>query len=78
MGWASATEIVIDTWKIVRKFIPDDKKVDVLKDFIIPFMKSDWDTEDEIIDEFPEAEKAIQYALCELLPKAYECPQGDI
>ena len=67
MGWASATPIVRQVWEAVREYIPEEKRVEVVKAVMQPFLDQDWDTEDEFADAYPEAMEALR----QLYPRRY-------
>ena len=59
MGWASASELVMSLWDEMREFIDESDRVHALAILIDKFTDHDWDSVDEIIDEWPEAREAI-------------------
>ena len=60
MGWASATPIVRKVWEAVREYIPEDKRVEVVKAVMQPFFDHDWDTEMDFAIDYPEAMEALR------------------
>jgi len=67
MGWASATPIVRKVWEAVREYIPEDKRVEVVKAVMQPFFDHDWDTEMDFAIDYPEAMEALR----QLYPHIY-------
>ena len=68
MGWASATEYVECVWAAVREFIPEERRVEIVKKVMRPFLMDDWDTEEEFAAEYPEAAQALR----EMYPGRYD------
>lgn len=59
MGWAGGSQILTDVWEIVREYIPEDERVDILKELMLIFESNDCDTLNEIIrSDWKESEKA--------------------
>jgi hypothetical protein len=69
MGWASGTTICIDAWETVREYTLDEKRPIALSKLVISLQQQDWDCEDEIENEWPEAKEALR--LAEMHWKAY-------
>ena len=68
MGWCSATPIVFAVWEAVRPYIPEEKRVEIVKRVMTPFLNADWDCQDEFIAAYPEAQQAAR----EMWPHIYE------
>ena len=67
MGWASGEPIIFDVWEAVREYIPEEKRVEVIGKVMKSFFDHDWDTEDDFIDTYPEAQEAMR----QLYPRRY-------
>lgn len=65
MGWSSGTEICLGAWELVRKYVPENKRVNVLAKLIDLLTIHDWDCVEEIEDEWPEAKAAIKKVIPE-------------
>ncbi len=65
MGWSSGTNLIENVWDIVRKEIPEKKRVNILAKIIDAFTDEDWDCVEEIEDLWPESKKALRKAVPE-------------
>lgn len=59
MGWASGTELFIDTWGALRRYVPEEQRAEICAKVIDCFTNQDWDTEGEIADVWPENHAAL-------------------
>lgn len=66
MGWAGGSELLIDTWNQIRKFVPEKKREKTLSKLISLFENHDCDTTYEIENLWPESNKALLFAGHEL------------
>lgn len=60
MGWAGGSLLISDVWATVKPYIPEEKVTEVLVELIQTFQAGDWDTEDEFVEEYPEALEALK------------------
>lgn len=59
MGWAGGSRLFNRVWGIVRVHVPEEQREEVASKVIGEFVKDDWDTLDEIDDNFPEKNGAL-------------------
>lgn len=59
MGWCSGSEVIIPTWGAVREHVEENERPWVLAQVIRAFEAHDWDCQDDIRGQWPEAEKAL-------------------
>lgn len=59
MGWAAGSEILAETWNIVKDHLSPQHKFKVVKELISLFEEYDCDTVYELIDEIPIFGKAL-------------------
>jgi hypothetical protein len=56
MGWSGGSSLLSGVWAWTRKFVPEDKRVEVLGGLMVLFADQDCDTLGELIcPEWPEA-----------------------
>ena len=59
MGWAGGTQVCIDVWNAVRKYIPENKRVQALEKVVEALRDADWDCMYEIEDVWPEGREVV-------------------
>lgn len=78
MGWASATYIFDPVARaLINAGVDDNTKTSVLTDLIRRLQESDWDTEDESLDEFKHDPAIVEAFRCNGVYKRCEAENGD-
>lgn len=59
MGWATGTDVFLDIYRNIRKYIPEKNRIQVVKEIMEALMNADWDCLNDVEGEWPEVDAVI-------------------